>query len=354
MTARDPFDTLSPEFTVSVGGKPLPNEAKADLIAVSVLDDVDAPGMFAITLAGWDTRTMQPKWIDDPLFDLGKPVEIALGYRDRTQTLLSGDITGLEPDFVPSRPPALTVRGYDGRHRLTRSRRTRSFTNCKDSDIVSRIAGEAQLNPKVDDSGVQLPYVLQHNQTDLEFLMSRAHRIDFELAVQGTDLLFRKRAFGDTPALTLHREVELLEFRARLSTLGQVPALEVRGWDPAQKKEIVGRATGGPQTMGGGTLGPAATKQAFSPPDAARVDAPVQSQDEADAMARQGFAGMALGYVRADGVCIGEPRLRAGMVVAIEGIGTRFSGNWYVTSVEHAFTPRQGFRTSFSARRNAS
>jgi phage protein D len=172
--------------------------------------------------------------------------------------------------------------------------------------------------------------------------------------VQGSDLHFRRRAFDGEPALTLYREVELLEFHARLSTLGQVPALEVRGWDPAQKTEIVARADGGPRTMGGGTLGPEATKQAFSPPDAARVDAPVQSQDEADAMARQGFAGMALGYVQAEGTCIGEPRLRAGMVVAIEGIGKRFSGRWYVTAVEHAYTPKKGFRTSFAARRNAS
>lgn len=353
-TARDTFDTLSPEFAVRINGEPWPNEARADMVELSVFDDVDAPGMLTITLAGWDALSMQPKWIDHPLFSLGAAIAIEFGYQDRRLTLLSGDITGLEPTFAQSRPPMVTVRGHDRRHRLTRSRRTRSFTNCKDSDIVSRIAGEVQLKPQVEDSGVQLPYVLQHNQTDLEFLIARARRIDFELAVQGDCLLFRRRAAGGTAELTLYREVELLEFRARLSTLGQVPALEVRGWDPARKDVIVGRASDA-QAMGDdATTGPAATKQAFSPADAARVNAPVQSQDEADAMAKQGFAGMALDYVRADGVCIGEPRLHAGMVIAIEGIGKRFSGRWYVTSVEHAFTPRKGFRTSFSARRNAS
>jgi uncharacterized protein len=40
-------------------------------------------------------------------------------------------------------------------------------------------------------------------------------------------------------------------------------------------------------------------------------------------------------------------------VVKIEGIGTRFSGSYYVTSTEHAFGPSQGYRTKFSARRNA-
>ena len=74
MTARDPFDTLAPEFAVQVNGSPLPKEAEADLIKVSVLDDVDAPGMFAITTVAWDTATMKAKWIDDALFREGNPV----------------------------------------------------------------------------------------------------------------------------------------------------------------------------------------------------------------------------------------------------------------------------------------
>ncbi len=39
---------------MKVNGSPLPNEAAADLIKISVLDDVDAPGMFAITIVAWD------------------------------------------------------------------------------------------------------------------------------------------------------------------------------------------------------------------------------------------------------------------------------------------------------------
>ena len=140
-----------------------------------------------------------------------------------------------------------------------RSRRSRSFTNCKDSDIAGQIASEYGLRPNVEDSGVTLPYILQHNQPDLEFLSIRARRIGYEVAVEDRDLLFRSRHIDASPALTLHREVELLSFRPRLSTLGQVTELEVRGWDPAQKKEIVGRGAAGdvPMLMAGSASGPA-------------------------------------------------------------------------------------------------
>jgi phage protein D len=355
MTTRDAYDTLAPEFAVTVNGQPLPSAALADLIGLSLLDDVDAPGMFTLTLAAWDTAQMQAKWIDEPLFTEGNPVEISFGYRDRIQPLFAGEITGIEAEFPEGRPPTVTVRGYDRRHRLMRTRKTRSFTNCRDSDIASQIASEANLRPQTEDSTVTLPHVLQHNQTDLEFLQLRARRIGFELSVRDRDLYFRPRKIDQSAEITLRREVDLLEFYPRLTTLGQVPRLEVRGWNPARKEAIVASAGPGDETkvMGGTRSGPDATKRAFDSGTSARVASPVASQDEADAMARRGFAEMALGFVAAEATCIGEPRLRAGIVVEVEGIGQRFGGPYYLTQVEHAFVPRRGYRTRFIAQRNA-
>ena len=124
MNARSDFDTLAPEFTVQVNGAALPNEAMADLIGLTVLEDVDAAGMFSLTLTAWDTVQMRPKWIDDKLFREGNPVEIGFGYRDRKEVLMMGEITAIEPDFAEAQPPTLTVRGHDLRHRLMRARRT--------------------------------------------------------------------------------------------------------------------------------------------------------------------------------------------------------------------------------------
>jgi phage protein D len=356
MTTVGGHDKLVPAFSVRINGSPLPNKAAADLIAGTVLEDVDAPSMFSFKLAGWDPIAMTPKWIDDALFREGGEVEIAVGYSDKTVTLIRGEITGLEPDFGEGQPPTFTVRGYDRCHRLARARKTRSFTQCKDSDIASQLASENGLRPTVDDSQVKLPYVLQHNQTDHEFLATRADRIGYEFMVRDKDLLFRRRPIDASPTLTLHREVELLAFHPRLSTMGQVSELQVRGWNPAQKQEISARGGQGdePKLMSGSASGPAAMQRAFDAAASARVRAPVQSQEEADLMARQGFARMALRYICTDGVCIGDPSLHAGTVVKIEGLGERFSGPYYVTSTEHLFGGSRGYRTRFAARRNAS
>ncbi len=110
MTDRRNFDTLTPEFRIQINGNALPPAARADLIAVSVLEDVDATGMFTFTLGCWDSAEMEVKWIDDDLFKEGNGVEIEMGYRDRLESLFKGEITGLEPEFPLEGSPSLTIR----------------------------------------------------------------------------------------------------------------------------------------------------------------------------------------------------------------------------------------------------
>lgn len=355
MNNRRPFDTLAPEFRLRINGRELPQAAKADLLAVSVTEDVDATGMFSFTLLSWDGVEMKVKWIDDELFAEGNPVEVQIGYRDHLQTLFKGEITGLEPEFTTREPPTLTVRGYDRRHRLMRKRKTRSFLKMKDSEIASRIAAGAGLTPEAHDTGVTLDYVLQHNQTDLEFLEGRARKIGYEVVVSDRTLQFRPRRSGEGEVLVLSREVELLEFYPRLTTLGQVQEVLVHGWDPKTKQALIARSAAGDEAplMQGSASGPTVAGQAFGETGSIAVDAPVHSQAEADQIAKGYFKEMALQYVVGQGVCIGQPALRAGSVVKLEGLGRRFSGRYYVTSTEHTYKPSIGYRTAFTVRRNA-
>jgi uncharacterized protein len=351
---RRNFDTLTPEFRLHINGSPAPQALKADISSVRILEDVDAAGMFSFTLLCWDGARMQTKWIDDKLFEVGNPVEIEMGYRDRLKSLFQGEITGLEPAFPGDAPPTLTVRGHDRRHRLMRRRNTRTFLNMKDSDIANQIAAEWGLTPRTTDTGVSFDYVLQNNQTDFIFLQQRARRIGFELVVSDKTLHFRPRRNSGKAALTLNREVELLDFRARLSSVQQVEEMTVQGWDPRNKKAIAARSQAGDEdAMGEDASGPAVVGRVFGQTGSTTVQHPVATQAEADQLARGRLTEMALGYMDVRGECIGRTDLRSGIRVEIQGLGRRFSGIYYILETEHVLDPRSGYRTTFKARRNA-
>ena len=54
--------------------------------------------------------------------------------------------------------------------------------------------------------------------------------------------------------------------------------------------------------------------------------------------------------MKAQGTVIGLPRLRAGSRVLVDGIGSRLSGEYFVTETTHTVNS-SGYQTRFSARR---
>ena len=219
-----------PSFQVLVNGSPLPADAARDLLAASVLEDTTAPSMFTLTLVNWDMNRLKVTWADSDLMREGNEVEVQMGYVDDYKTLLIGEITGLEPEFLVDEVPKLVVRGYDRRHRLMRGHHTRTFVQVKDSDIVSQLASAAGLTAEVTDTEILREYVLQHNQTDLDFIQQRARYIGYELLVEDKTLIFRPIQANERSEVTLDRVQNLLSFCPRLSTLAQVSEAQVRGW----------------------------------------------------------------------------------------------------------------------------
>lgn len=345
---------LVPGFDISVNGSPLPVEVHSHVISVTVEDDAEWPSMFTMELASTIDQDDPLAWVNDERFAVGGAVEVKLGYAESLETAFSGEITGLEPEFCFDRMPTLVVRGYDLRHRLTRGRKTRSFVQQKDSDIASQIAGEAGLSADVADSGVTHEYVLQASQSDMEFLRERAQLIHYEIAIDDKKLLFRPVPFDQGEALTLSVEAGLLEFYPRLTSAFPLTELSVRGWSVKDKKEIVGQAKKGDEasTMGGEQSGAAVVESAFGAAAGLIADHPVMSQAEADQVAKARFNSAGLTLIEGVGVCYGRADLRGGKVIKIEGVGTRFSGNYLVTAARHSYTPR-GYYTHFDVRRNA-
>jgi len=219
---------------------------------------------------------------------------------------------------------------------------------------VAQVGREAGLRAVVEDTRVSLPYVAQANQTDWAFLRERAARIGYEVFVRDKVLYFRPPAAAAKAQQTLRLDGDVTEFRPRLSTVGQVGEVTVRGWDLKAKQAVVGRAATGQEIsgMGGTRTGPKTADTAFGRSTTARVDLGPAVKADADMIALGDFTVGALGFVRATVECGGRPAFRGGTVVEIDGAGTRFSGPYYVTTVTHVLDAQGGYRTTLTAERS--
>jgi Bacteriophage probable baseplate hub protein len=345
------------DYDITINGAPLSIRHKTHLAALSVDVDTRWPCMFEFALVGSQYLKNDTEWIDDmTTFAMGNEVECKMGYVNDLGTVMVGEITGLEPEFTVRAMPRLIVRGYDRGHRLLRGRKTRTFSQQKDSDIASAIAGEAGLTADVTDSQVTHDYVCQAHQTDMEFLKERAKRINYEVVVDGKRLVFRPVQNAESEIMTLTMEGGLLEFFPRLSTMRQLTETKVLGWDLKDKKEILGLSKTGDEdsTMGGDNGGGAMVQGPFGEATASMGDRPVATQAEADQIAKAHLNSAALELISGEGVCRGRYDLLAGKVIKIDGVGKRFSGQYYIIAASHRYRADRAYQTHFVVRRSGS
>jgi len=407
VVAIPPDPGYAPDFAVDVEGQPVGAPVRDDVLEIHVVLELDQMTSFEITFNNWDDKLLRFKYSESDanteVFAVSRLVAIQLGYAGQLVPVASGPIISLSPAFPESSSPTIRISGTDAMQKLKDSKPRPGqqvfYRDKKDWEIAAQVAQRAPNNMQVytpDKTGPPHHLVVQKNQDDASFLMERAKRIDYDCyvasdAVTGTQTLhfeppadgrngvpvtaFRL-AYGPGLAAEEQRAAQaaaaagaagaaavaagsplvpnLLEFTPTLTAASQVSQLTVRGWDPRTKKPIDVTATVNdlPSGQGSGLTGPAAATDALGSRQDTVIDAPVASVEEARELAAALLRERAYQFITGTGRIAGLAELRPRNVLEIHGIGLRFSGNYYVTRVEHTLSS-SGFFTGFTARRIA-
>jgi len=324
-----------------------------EVLSVEVDDSLYLPDMFTIHL-----RDRGLEILKRDVFKPGTKVKISVKNMAPATiedpppqpevVLMIGEVTAIEPDLNADHRATLVVRGYDKSHRMHRERKTKTFQQVSDSDLATQLAGAAALTPNVQGSNVVYPYIMQANQTDWEFLMERARRINYRLYVEDNTLNFKPAPKAPTPT-ALEWGIDLHVFRARLNTLHQVSEVTVRGWDPKKKEAITETVSSAAKAhqIGDGTTGGQMSSTAFGVGGKAVIlDQPVYTSSEARTMAQAMLDKINESYIEAEGECGGNPGLMAGSGIKVDGVGPRFKGTYRITRAVHYWT-NTGYVTRF-------
>ena len=359
-------DFYVPYYEVKVQGRSLDRLVIHDIIQVTYKDNIDEIDSFEISINNWDAENRRLKFSDSDLFNPGREVELQMGYfgRNRLRRILTGEITSLQPSFPAGGQPTLTIGGLNVLHRLRQAQRSQAYENKTDSEIAREIGGRLGVEVITDPTAAILeeryPYIFQDNKYDIIFLMGRARQCGYELLVRELELggsnlgvLYFGPSFGikrSTYRLTYGRS--LIEFQPTLTTVNQVNEVVVRGWDNINKVKIEGTATRAQITTRGvgDRGGQQAIEQSFKQRKEVIANKPVNSQKEAETLARETLEHIAKEMVNASGSTVGLPDLRAGCMVEIDGVGERFSGRYFIKSTTHTIGDG-GYTTQFECRR---
>jgi len=386
------YPTYAPDFRVLINGQGLPAAVRATVASLRYEDGMDASDRVEIQLANPDLRWLQrhikglgfspPTGIDigpvrvaeaapDGTFDIDNQLRLQIGYApDPLDEVFKGDVTGVEVTFPNGGMPMLTLVAHDYLQRLSRGSVARGFGPLQDALVAIILGAENLLIPMIDPALVAAGAALTalnvvfngtgtkqgapgSGQTDLQLLQQIAAKYDANFWVDG-DIIYLSRFLKEyEPRLTLTWGESLLDFSPKISTVGQVAAVSMKFnlrvipldflvsvfWD--FDRECVGIS------IVPGVA--AAATPAFSGPSLSIVDQPISCPADLVNSALVIYSKLRdklNSRLTGSGSAIGDPRIRAGAMIQLDGLGPDFSGNYRVSNATHSIDDG-GYKTNF-------
>jgi hypothetical protein len=315
-------------------------------------------------------------------FDLDNTLSLKVGYAPgQREHLFLGEVTGVQADFPATGVPTMTLVAHDFMQRLAQGSISRGFSILPDWVIAAIMSAENLLLPMID------PVVLaastatgvlnavfkvsgrkQRGQSDLELLREIADTYDADFWVgdppfaapglRGRTLYLSRVMFKEyEPRLTLTWGESLVSFTPRVSKVGQVAGVAIRftlplipicfvvvvAWDFDRESLSVsvfpGAAAVALQSIVGGVM--TIVDRTVNDPAGITNSALLITR-----MLRKKINNRLTG----SGTAVGDPRIRGGAVIRLDGLGPSFSGAYRVTSAVHTIDSA-GYRTDFKVRR---
>jgi phage protein D len=350
---------LAGAFEISVAGSPLPAELAPDLASILVEDNLNLPDLVVVRL-----RDPHRTAIKAASARVGAPLSVSVvGPGSATPVpLVDAEITAVEAE-IDSTGTYTIIRGFDPAHRLFRGRHTETYQQVTSSDVARKVASRAGLpTGTIDPSSTVHTHLSQGGVSDWQFLSALAREIGYEVAVRKGKLDFRKPvdAAGAPPPtpdasgsvdpgpLVLQQGSNLLRLRATVTSAEQVSTVEVRGWDVATKKALVGTTPARTTSAELPATTPVDLAKAVGDRTYVATDVPYGTQAEVDAAAHALAEQIAGAFAEMEGQARGDPRIRAGAAVSVDSLGEPFDGRYVVTTSRHVWTPAGGYVTHFS------
>ena len=331
-----------PRFSVEIGDETFSDEAGL-VTGVTVDLAIESANRATLSLEGrFDHGNATFAGIDWEWWQPGEPLQIQAGYGTASlTTIFSGVVDTIEPNFSADQGAAVEVSALDKTSYLDATAWDDSWLDSTVGEVVYSIIDDLPSskgfdaidvegvnesdwdgNPRPNLHGtapgdLDLNFEKRDNMTDREYLETLRERYGYEIFVRDGTFHFRR------PRTTLRPAVELEYGRSlRSFTPGQpgsdenVEMVIVKDHDHLHRADIVGKAT---RPGGDGKK---------------KLTQSVDSQSDAEAVAEAILRDITSGPT-STAETIGIPDIKIGTNVSVRGLGSPFSGSYYVEAVTH-------------------
>lgn len=335
-----PIDAEHREFIVKAGGEVVSREHQ--LVAVTVNTSANRIASARLAYVDGAASTGAFALGDSALFVPGQRVEILAGTGADPTSVFIGTVVRVG---LRVRESAASQWVVDCRHaamKLAVSPRCADYFDQADSDIIAAVLEAAAVDAEIEATSLRHEQVLQFHATDWDFVLARARANGQLVWCEGEKVLVRRPRTDAAPVCTLQHGATLLEFEGEIDARRQHPSIGVTSWDPAEQETVAVHAAAPPLSAPGNLSAEALAGVSGQP---LQLRHPALPESEAQAWADGEALRRRIDQVCGRAKCAGIATVRPGVVVALAGLGERFSGKVFVSAVRHEFSLVQGWKT---------
>jgi Rhs element Vgr protein len=319
-------------FIVKVGGNAITDGLR--VLSVNIEKRINRIPIARIVMLDGDAATGKFSASSSDTFVPGGQVSIEAGYDNNNSVIFQGIITGQSLRLDTHSSPTLEVECRDAAVKMIVGRKCLSFSQQKDSDIISSVIGTySGLTANVTATTTTWPEQVQYYVTDWDFVLARAETNSMIVtALNGTVSVFPPGA-TTTSVLTATYGIDLLGFSADLNAVNQLSSVTATSWDYTGQAVTTGQASAnyaGPGNLSSETLSGVIGLSTYQLQTTAPLeDADLTNWSQAQ-MVKSGYSKIR-GEARFQGTPLPEP----GTYITLQGLGDRFNGDYLVSGVVH-------------------
>lgn len=318
--------------TLEIDGAAPPQALIGCLSAIEVRQALNAPALALLT------------FLDPPAnasLGIGMSVSVTAPTGER---LFEGEATAIRRTLGGARERSLELRAYDRLHRLRKRQSLRQMSDSSLTDLVSTIAADLGVGVEIVGEAPQArPVVIQHAQSDFELLaeLTAASSLCFRLAGETLKLLSLGGDGEDEVRLVAGDAI--LEATSDISAEPMRKATAALAWNLAANDVTSERVGSASQDSLEVRMDALAAFEGLG--DRFLVNRIADASDTARRAAQADIDRATARGLSLDCLCEGDPALRPGRVVRIEGLGPETDGPFVVTGTVHRFDSAGGYTT---------
>ena len=304
------------------------------VVSVNVIKAVNKVPFARIVLLDGDMPEQDFPVSNSDQFKPGKEIKINAGYDDEEETIFEGIVVRHGIKVSGDNFSRLVIECRDKAAVMTVGRKNANYIDSKDSDVITKLISDNSLTATVTATTTEHKELVQYYCTDWDFMLSRAEVNGMVVCVDAGEVTVGPPLSDEAATLVVTYGEDMMEFSADLDSRSQLTSVESVAWDPATQAVVV--AEEGKVTVGesGNITSDDLAEVLGLDKFCLQSPAPQETGALTDWAKGQQLKA-ALARIRGRMKFQGSALAEAGGMIELAGVGERFNGTVYVSSVEH-------------------